>query len=273
MRQWRLIYDHPTTGAGNMARDEAILRAVAAGNAPPTLRLYAWEPPCLSLGYGQRVRDVDQARLRDFGWDLVRRPTGGRALLHTDELTYSLALPLDHPVAAGSVVESYQRISAALLAALNRLGAQPRADRTEDAQPARTVGPVCFETPAHYEITLGGRKLIGSAQLRRRSLGGLLQHGTLPLTGDLGRICAVLAYPDEVARSAARRQVRARAITLEAALNGRLVGWLAAADAVAAGFAETFAVDLVTASLSSAEIAAADALLAVYAGDDWNGKR
>ncbi|HVU12241.1 MAG TPA: hypothetical protein VHD90_13240, partial [Phototrophicaceae bacterium] len=156
MRQWRLIYDQPTLGARNMAVDEAILASVGAGDQPPTLRLYRWEPPCLSLGYGQRSREADLDRLAARGWEIVRRPTGGRAILHADELTYSLALPSDHPLAALGIVESYRRISEALISALTGLGAQPHAERA-DSQTAHTTNPVCFETPSHYEITVAGR--------------------------------------------------------------------------------------------------------------------
>lgn len=209
MDQWRIIYDPPTDGARNMAIDEAILTAVAAGAAPPTLRFYQWKPACLSLGCGQRAREADAERLRERGWDIVRRPTGGRAILHRHELTYSLALPLDHPIAAGGIVESYRRISAVFIAALRTLGVEPHADRVSgDA----ALTPVCFETPSHYEITVGGKKLIGSAQMRRK--GGILQHGSLPLAGDIADICDALVYPDQAARETSKRDVRAHAATL-----------------------------------------------------------
>jgi lipoate-protein ligase A len=102
MRQWRLIYDFQGAGASvvgahNMAVDDAILTSVSGRDSLPTLRLYGWALPCLSLGYGQRAREADVARLAERGWEIVRRPTGGRAILHTDELTYSLALPIDDP--------------------------------------------------------------------------------------------------------------------------------------------------------------------------------
>jgi lipoate-protein ligase A len=248
MRQWRLIYDIPSPGAWNMAVDEAILGAVADGSQPPTLRLYRWAPPCLSLGYGQRSADVDFARVDSLGWRVVRRPTGGKAILHTDELTYSVVVPLTDPLAAGDIVESYRRISTALQAALTTLGAQTQADPQQVG--VKSTGPVCFEVPSHYEITVDGRKLIGSAQLRRQ--GVLLQHGTLPLTGDLGRICDALHYADETARFQARQDVLKRAFTLEDAL-GLPVSWEAAAQAVVGAFTKTFSLAFIPQTLSAQE--------------------
>lgn len=270
-RQWRVIYDQPTVGARNMAVDEAILTAVGAGESPPTLRLYGWEPPCLSLGYGQRAREADLDRLSARGWGIVRRPTGGRAILHADELTYSLALPIADPLMAGGVVESYRRISGALLMALQSLGAQPNADRAESMPEAAALSPVCFETSSHYEITIEGRKLVGSAQVRRRQ--SALQHGTLPLFGDIARICEALVYADEQARAAAADQVRARATTLEAAL-GRRVDWQTAAGAVADGFRQALDVALTPGELTAAETADAGRLEAsVYGDPGWTFRR
>ena len=105
-----------------MAVDEAIFEASTRGDVPPTLRLYAWEPACLSLGYAQPVADVDEARLHANGWELVRRPTGGRAILHTDELTYSVTGPQDEPILAGEIMSSYRRLSSAILAAVEQIG-------------------------------------------------------------------------------------------------------------------------------------------------------
>lgn len=221
-----------------MAVDEAILEHVLNGQSPPTLRLYAWSPPCLSLGYGQKTRDADLERIAAFGWTAVRRPTGGRAILHTNELTYSLTVPAGHALTQDDIVSSYRQISAALVEMLQQLGLMPSAERAD--QLPKNAGAVCFEIPSHYEITVGGRKLVGSAQVRRR--GGLLQHGSLPLTGDLARICDALAYPDEASRDAARDQVHARAITLAEAL-GHEVDWSTAAEVLARAFETVFNVD------------------------------
>ena len=108
---WRLIVDGEADGATNMALDEAILMDVVAGNSPPTLRFYAWSPPCLSLGRNQPLGDVDLVSCHAAGVDVVRRPTGGRAILHTDELTYSVSLLQTDPLAAWGVLESYRRLS------------------------------------------------------------------------------------------------------------------------------------------------------------------
>ncbi len=269
-RTFRLIFDSIHDGATNMAVDEAILESVVRGESPPTLRLYRWEPACLSLGYGQRAADADRERLAEFGWDMVRRMTGGRAILHTDEITYSLALPADHPLVAGSLVESYRRLSAALLVGLEQLGLAAHADkRDKETEGARHAGPVCFEVPSDYEITANGRKLIGSAQVRPQG-GGVLQHGSVPLHGDVSRICEALAFPDEAARHEARARVLERATTLEGAL-GRCVPWDEAAEALAAAFASHFDLDLIDSSLSAAEVRrAAELRQSRYAADAWN---
>ncbi|MEO8393407.1 MAG: biotin/lipoate A/B protein ligase family protein [Chloroflexota bacterium] len=270
MRQWRLIYDQPTLGARNMAFDEAILASVSAGDVPPTLRLYAWNPPCLSLGYGQHAREADTDRLAERGWQIVRRPTGGRAILHTDELTYSLALPSDDPLAQANLVESYRQISRALLIALECLGAQVQAIRAEP-NTVHPLNPICFETPSHYEITVAGRKLVGSAQVRRKQ--GILQHGTLPLTGDISRICDVLVYLDEITRAAAKADVHARALTLEEAL-GVAVDWQTVAAAVVDGFAQAFDLDFKVGDLSPMERATATRLISdQYDTETWTFRR
>ncbi len=269
MRQWRLIYDSPTSGAINMACDEAIMLSVASGEMPPTLRLYAWQPFCLSLGYGQRIADADLERLHTYGWHIVRRPTGGRAILHGDELTYSVSLPDTHELASGDVIESYRRISRALLLALQHLGLSPESEKQEKSN--RSVGAVCFEVPSHYEITAQGRKLIGSAQLRRKN--GILQHGSFPLYGDIARICDALFYPDDAARDMAKQQVRERATTLEA-VCGQDIGWQTVAEAFIAGFAETFDLELLPGDLTPQEQQHAEELVeTVYNNPAWTNKR
>jgi lipoyl(octanoyl) transferase len=269
MRQWRLIVDSPMMGAHNMAVDEAIMLSVSDGKSLPTLRLYDWSPLCLSLGYGQRLRDAELNRIDTAGWQIVRRPTGGKAILHGNELTYSVTIPKEHELAEGDVVESYRRISEALLTALRYLGLSPASEM--QAKGNSGLGAVCFEVPSHYEITAGGKKLIGSAQLRRKE--GILQHGTLPLHGDIALICDALAYPNKVSREEAKALVRERATTLEAVL-GEAINWETAAEMLVRGFADTFGLDFEEASLTNEEIALVQQLVQErYAHADWTNKR
>lgn len=264
---WRVIRTAPASGAWNMALDEALLMSAAAKTSPPTLRFFDWAPPCLSLGYSQSADDVDHTALAAHGFGLVRRPTGGRAILHVDELTYSVALPDDDPLVAGGIVESYQRLSRALMRGLETLGLQVQSEPAEDSA-SRHQGAVCFEVPSHYEITANGRKLIGSAQVRRH--GGVLQHGTLPLHGDIGRIVGVLAFDSAERRDRSHTRVYERATTLETVL-GRRTGWAEAADAMQAAFAAEFGVALVVAAgPETSELAAAERLMATrYANAEY----
>jgi len=319
LAEWRLLNTGARDGATNMAIDEAILEAVMAGRVRPTLRFYAWNPPCLSLGFGQPAADADREACTQRGWDIVRRPTGGQAILHVDELTYSVCAPLDEPRVAGSIVESYGRLTAGLLAGLQLLNLEPAEAKPEYPEPkpgllprrhrpwhwppghvehgekqvktrANSVspwldprpwenpdprqvserGPVCFDGPARYEITIDGRKLVGSAQSRR--LGGVLQHGTLPLEGDITRIIDGLAL-EPAERIAARVRLGRRALTLESAL-GQVVAFAQAAEAMAAGFAQALTLDLVPGELTAREWAAVEYTRAQkYANHEWTFKR
>jgi lipoate-protein ligase A len=256
---WRLLITPPARGAWNMAVDEAILEAIGAGKVPPTLRLYAWVPPCLSLGYAQPIEDVDLTALHERNWDIVRRPTGGRAILHTDELTYSVIGPLNEPRLAGSLLKSYHVLSRALLDALHILGTQAEASPESALPPGiPNQGPVCFEVPSNYEITVNGKKLVGSAQARRKE--GVLQHGTLPLEGDLGRITQALKFSDEQARQEATEHIWQRATTIERALGHR-IEWQSAAQAFVEAFERTLNLEFLSEQLTQRETQAAERLV------------
>jgi lipoate-protein ligase A len=266
---WRLVIGPPLDGPMNMAIDQAIMEAVAEERGPPTLRFYDWQPFCLSLGYTQPIAEVDQARLAARGWDLVRRITGGRAILHADELTYSVAVRAEDPIVAGDIVQSYRHLSTALLDGLRRLGATPQADKRAERS-GNNKGPVCFEVPSHYEITVNDKKLVGSAQVRK--FGAVLQHGSLPLVGDITRICDALVFRDETQRETIRARVVQRATNLERAL-GRVIVWEQAVEAMTTGFQETFDLNLIADDLTPAEMArAADLRTEQYATLDWNAR-
>jgi lipoate-protein ligase A len=253
-----------------MAIDEAILHAVAAGESRPTLRFFQWEPACLSLGYNQHWAEADLEACRRFGYSWTRRPTGGKAILHTDELTYSLIMPQDDPRIQGGIVDSYRVLSFGLLAGLRRLGVtakQASKEETKAQLQAGGGGPVCFDTPSRYEITWQGKKLIGSAQLRRRKT--VLQHGSLPLFGDLNRILAVLNF-SAAAKAEQANLLPQRATTLEQVLDRRL-SFEQVYPHLAAGFADQLRVTFEPQPLTTAEQATAARLRAEqYAAERWN---
>ncbi len=252
-----------------MALDEALLSSTAQKRFLPTLRLYSWSVPSLSLGYAQPASDVDLTELAAKGWQLVRRPTGGKAILHTDELTYSITAPLDDPLVSGSLLESYQRISVVLKKALISLGTPTTAEDNPGLPPAHSkTEPVCFQTPSNYEITWNGKKLIGSAQARK--LGGVLQHGSLPLCGDLSRITQVLTYPNPVERQNAAIKTLAQATTLEAA-SGRSVSLDEASEAIIMSFSTEIGISFIQDQPTQEELETTQELMrSKYASDSWN---
>ena len=266
---WRLLITDPLArdGATNMAVDEAILAGVATGQSPPTLRFYAWEPPCVSIGYSQSMRqvvDLDACRRDGVTW--VRRLTGGRAILHTDELTYSIAVPALEKRVLGGVVESYRRLSRGLLAGLFFLGLEVVQAEAMQGK-ATDLSVACFDVPSHYEITVRGKKLIGSAQVRRQH--AVLQHGALPLTGDVTRLVRYLCLSSDE-RAALRAELRHRAIALEEAL-GRAAPPGEVAEALARGLAEALQIRLEPGELTGQEQVVARRLCEEkYAGDGWN---
>jgi len=259
MTLWRLLITAPARGAWNMAVDESILLHIGRGASLPTLRLYAWTPACLSLGYAQPFRDVDMKRLKERGWEVVRRITGGRAILHTDELTYSVIAPNDEPHVAGTVLESYSRLAQALLQAVKKLDVPVEMKQQVGHASGLTYpNPVCFEVPSTYEITADGKKLIGSAQARKKE--GVLQHGSLPLTGDLTRICQALVFENESAREDASKRLLARAATVESAL-GHTVAWETATQAFIHAFEAQLGLSFERGELSESESKKANELV------------
>ncbi len=239
--QWRLIVDAPGDGARNMSVDEALLSALQQGLAPITLRFYRWQPPTVSLGYFQDAREVNLKAIERLGLGLVRRPTGGRAILHDDELTYSIVLPADAIPGGRSVGRSYLRISRALLAGLEILGI--KAGIGSD-QPSRSlISPGCFALSTRADIAVEGRKVIGSAQVRRS--GFILQHGAIVISIDADKHTAAFG-PEE------GRAVASSAVGI-AELLGRRPSWNELIRAFVVGFEKVFAIRLCPGELSSWE--------------------
>ncbi|BBJ27157.1 lipoate--protein ligase family protein [Athalassotoga saccharophila] len=167
---WQLVDSGIMDGFKNMAYDLALLDSV---QDEPILRFYEWYPPALSIGRFQRTEDLNIDFIRKMGFDLVRRPSGGRAVLHYDELTYSVILPAS--MSNKSVLESYLEISRAILNGLKRLNLDCRISRDKKNYMRNSA---CFAVTSVYEISVDGKKLVGSAQVRRN--GKILQHGSIP---------------------------------------------------------------------------------------------
>jgi len=157
--------------------DEAIATAVKKGNSPPTLRLYGWGIPSVSIGYFQKMTDIDIDYCQERGIPIVRRPTGGRAILHDYEITYSFSIKTDSGIFSKGLLDSYEKISKAFSLALSKIGLAP--EMKLQREPHRSRSPLCFQSTSYGEITINSKKVIGSAQ--KRWSDGLLQQGSIPL--------------------------------------------------------------------------------------------
>jgi lipoate-protein ligase A len=258
---FRLLVTEPLDGALNMALDETLLRGRLADTAPPTLRFFAWRPPTISLGYGQRLDDrIDVVAAAALGIGLVRRPTGGSAILHEGpdlELTYSVTARAGDFDAAGDLLETYRWIGAALAAGINRLGAPVEMVPVQPSDPT-AMPTFCFARTGSYELEVGGLKVVGSAQ-RRQGI-GFLQHGSVMLGAAPERLRRV--FPAE-------RDPLAGMTTLEAVL-GRRPSFEETMAALAEGFRQTHELDLTPGGLDAGELETAEALVAEkYGADRW----
>ena len=262
--QWRFLDSGAADGATNMATDVALM-GESRRTGVATFRVYAWDRPTLSLGRHERARDrFDMARLAAEGVGVVRRPTGGRALLHDREITYSVTAP----VGALSLTASYAAINTVLLDALARLGVRASVDGGAH-RPLRPEGAACFAEPAAGELTVDGAKLVGSAQLREE--GALLQHGSILLADDQGRIDR-LRVGGYGRRSDAGIPPTTKAATLGAIL-GRDVGYAEVRDALRSAFevATSGGAEAAPGGRSLQDDLAR--LVIAYAGPSWTWRR
>jgi lipoate-protein ligase A len=241
------------TAAFNMGLDEAVLHSVATGVAAPTLRLYAWKPRAVSIGYFQGLHEeVDVRACSERGVDVVRRITGGGAVFHAAELTYSLVVPIGHPVVAGDILASYRSICAGVVAGCAALG-------------------VAAEFVPLNDIVSGGKKISGNAQTRKQ--GCVLQHGTVILSVDVDEMFMLLKVPSEKMKGKLIEDVKARVTSLSDA-TGKSLGFDDVVPAFRDGFASALGVDLEPGTPTVAELALAAQLGAEKFGSpDWTAKR
>jgi len=165
-----------------MALDEAIAINVRKGNSPPTLRLYGWSLPSVSIGYSQKMSEIDSDYCINKGIPIVRRPTGGRAILHNDEITYSFSVKTDNGLFSKGLLDSYKKISNAFIISFLKIGLSPELRLLMNTRHVSHRSPLCFESTSYGEITVDNKKIIGSAQ--KRWTDGLLQQGSIPISID-----------------------------------------------------------------------------------------
>lgn len=259
---WRLIRG-PGRPAENMALDAAIAWGVGEGLAPPTLRLYRWEPAAVSLGYAQQqAAPVDLAACARAGLAVVRRPTGGRAVLHVGDITYAVAVPRRGPWADRSVAATCRAFHEAVAAGLRRLGVPVE---VSGRRPPGGGGPFCFATVSTHEITVEGRKLVGSAQRRFRR--AILQHGSILLTLDRDRLAAL------VPQGSGMDAAVLAATTCVAEVLGGPPDPEAVGAAIVSGFAASFGVRFAALGLASEEASLAQRLEAAFAAESTGPAR
>ena len=253
----RLLVDEPLAGARNMAIDEAIMESGRRGLI--TLRLYHWEPGCLSFGRNQTALGrYDGDRAADLGYDVVRRPTGGRSVLHHHELTYAVAAPASW----GSLRDAYVQINRALAAGLRRLGVDAVVHESTPGRIPRPTVRACFRDPLPGEVTAGGRKLVGSAQWR--NAGSLLQHGSILIRNEQHLV--------EELRIGAHPSVDIPATGLEELL-GAVPDAAELEQALVSGFEREFGTSVESGELTSAETDQAGVRLETYRDPAWTWRR
>lgn len=264
MGAWRFLNTGFRDGPTNMAIDQALLEGAGRGTSPPTIRVFGWVPPTVSVGYSQDpCHELDMAACARAGVGIVRRPTGGRAVLHSGELTYAVVGPSGEPPLGGSILDTYGAIARALIAGLRELGVEGELARVETSGRAgrEGVSPPCFASAGRFEVTVGGRKLIGSAQ--RRAGRAVLQHGSLLTDASHAGLADLLRMTGHQQREGLRRLLEQKTTDL-ARILGRPVEFAELAGALARGFERAWGVRLENGALSAREDEAAQELATEY---------
>ncbi|MCM3080244.1 lipoate--protein ligase family protein [Brevibacillus invocatus] len=276
MEKWRFMVTEPMSPAMNMAVDEAILQLHGEGKVPPTVRFYTWDPATLSIGYFQKaVKEINLEEVHRQGLGFVRRPTGGRAVLHDKELTYSVIVSEEHPKMPSSVTEAYKIISMGLLHGFQNLGLSAEmvslASEEEKEKYTSPGSSACFDSPSWYELVVEGKKVAGSAQTRQK--GVILQHGSILLDMDVELLFSLLNFPSERVKQRMMESFRQKAVTINE-VSTRPIGLQEAIEAFGRGFASGLDVELVASDLTAEERELAHELVQTrYGTEEWNMRR
>lgn len=272
--KWRILQSGKNSPAENMAIDEAIMQSVIARKVLPTIRFYDWQPSTVSCGYNQAVdKEIDFEALQKFGFGFVRRPTGGRLVLHDQEVTYSVIAPLEGRF-SGNVTQSYSVISQALAVGLKKMGITVELEKGSlDSQHQRQNGNPCFSSSSKYELKCNGRKIVGSAQVRSNNV--LLQHGSILLNNDQSQVAYLL--PDLLATQQEKlaKYLKRKTITVNANLSEPL-DYKRASICLEQGFRESWSGDFFINhnDLTAEEIELSTHLENTkYLTDEWNNRK
>jgi lipoate-protein ligase A len=281
MSNWRFIQSGACSPEENMAVDEAILIAHSEGKVPPTIRFYGWNPATLSIGYFQKAsHEVELERIREKQLGFVRRPTGGRAVLHDQELTYSIVVKEDFPGIPKTVTEAYRVLSEGLLQGFRLLGLQAEmvnlaSDDEKQKYTAAAGSAACFDSPSWYELVVEGRKIAGSAQVRQK--GVVLQHGSILLDLDIDLLFSLLKFPNDRLRARLQASFSDKAIAVNdllAAANQQRIHIEDAEKAFKQGFKTGLGIDLNETGLTDYEQALTkDLIERKYGNKEWNLRR
>jgi lipoate-protein ligase A len=281
--EWRLIKDSYHTGFMNMAIDEAIMIAHREGLVPPTIRFYQWSPAAVSLGYFQDLeKEIDVDVCKNLGIDIVRRPTGGKAVLHDKELTYSFIIRENHPLVNDSILETYKKISGGIIRGLSYLGVKAelvplreKLKSTLSGNKAKSkishsdIKSICFSVPSQYEVRVEDKKIVGSAQVRKREI--VLQHGSLLIELEKDKLFSVFNFPSVQIRE--RLKIRFKATSLEEILRKK-INFSELSEILPRGFEEEFGVKLTEGKLTKQEEKISKDLLEnKYSTYEWNYER
>lgn len=273
--KWRVINTGFNDPAFNMALDEADIILTSQGKIPPTIRFYGWLPASISIGYFQKMRDeIDVEACQARGIGIVRRVTGGRAVLHDDELTYSLTVPDSHPMFPPTVIESYKVISQGILRGLEVLDI-PAEMVSLEGKDRSALNPhnssACFDAPSWYEIAVDGKKLVGSAQNRQQ--GVILQHGSILNTMDVEKLFSVLRFSSDRIKQRMKRIFTAKATCIEDVLGYRYP-YQRMIKAFTQGFQEALEIELDPGELTQEELELTQKLMVEkYGNEEWNFRR
>ncbi|RKD72973.1 lipoate-protein ligase A [Sinobaca qinghaiensis] len=274
--KWYFIDSGKQSPAYNMAMDEMLLRWHSEGKIPPVVRFYGWNPSTLSIGYFQKVhKDIDLDAVDRHKLGFVRRPTGGRAVLHDQELTYSVIVSEEHPLMPATVTEAYRVISEGLLQGFLNLGLDayfsvPKSKEEEQGL-KNPQSAVCFDAPSWYELVVEGRKIAGSAQTRQK--GVILQHGSIIIDLDEDMLFDVFTYSNDRVRERMQRAFHKKAVAINA-LKTTPVTHEQVVQAFHKGFADGLNVDWVDYKLTEEQENEIQALAAErYESDEWNYRR